>query len=314
MFRRARALALGVAVSLALVASPAPAQQVGATARQTATKPRPGARTCAQIRAATAARPIGRAIRGPTVEGITEYSLSNGLRVLLFPDPSKPTVTVNITYLVGSRHEAYGETGMAHLLEHLVFKGTPCHPNIPQELTERGANPNGTTWYRPHQLLRDLRRHRRQPGVGARPRGRPDGEQLHRQEGPRLRVHRGPQRVRNGRERSGRHPGGAGAVDRVPLAQLRQLDHRGPGRHRERTDRAAPGLLPEVLPAGQRDSGGRRQVRRGQDPPAHRAEVRPDPEARSRRRAEDLADLHARSRPGRRARGDPAPGRGCAGR
>jgi zinc protease len=83
-----------------------------------------------------------------TVEGITEYLLeSNGLRILLFPDLSKPTITVNVTYLVGSRHEGYGETGMAHLLEHLVFKGTPRHPNIPQELTERGARPNGTTWY-----------------------------------------------------------------------------------------------------------------------------------------------------------------------
>jgi len=75
--------------------------------------------------------------KGASVEGITEYNLSNGLRVLLFPDPSKPTITVNITYLVGSRHEGYGETGMAHLLEHLVFKGTPKHPNIPQELTEQ---------------------------------------------------------------------------------------------------------------------------------------------------------------------------------
>jgi zinc protease len=81
------------------------------------------------------------------VEGISEYRLENGLRVLLFPDASSPTTTVNITYLVGSRHEAYGETGMAHLLEHLVFKGTPRHPNIPQELTERGASPNGTTWF-----------------------------------------------------------------------------------------------------------------------------------------------------------------------
>ncbi len=81
-----------------------------------------------------------------SVEGITEYRLtSNGLKFLLFPDQSKPTITVNITYLVGSRHEAYGETGMAHLLEHLVFKGTPNHPNIPQELTEHGARPNGTT-------------------------------------------------------------------------------------------------------------------------------------------------------------------------
>jgi len=80
-----------------------------------------------------------------SVEGITEYKLQNGLRLLVFPDPSKPTVTVNITYLVGSRHEGTGEGGMAHLLEHMVFKGSPRHTNIPQELTEHGARPNGTT-------------------------------------------------------------------------------------------------------------------------------------------------------------------------
>ncbi|HKP87099.1 MAG TPA: pitrilysin family protein [Blastocatellia bacterium] len=79
------------------------------------------------------------------VEGITEYRLDNGLRVLLFPDQSKQIATVNVTYLVGSRHENYGETGMAHLLEHMVFKGTPRHRNIPQELTEHGTRPNGST-------------------------------------------------------------------------------------------------------------------------------------------------------------------------
>lgn len=82
-----------------------------------------------------------------SVEGITEYRLSNGLRILLFPDPSKSTITVNITYLIGSALEGYGETGMAHLLEHMVFKGTKKHPDIPQELTAHGARPNGTTWY-----------------------------------------------------------------------------------------------------------------------------------------------------------------------
>ncbi len=86
-------------------------------------------------------------VKGATVEGITEYTMSNGLRVLLFPDASKPTATVNLTVLVGSRHEGYGETGMAHLLEHMVFKGTPAHRNIPQELSERGASPNGSTWF-----------------------------------------------------------------------------------------------------------------------------------------------------------------------
>ena len=81
------------------------------------------------------------------VEGISEYRLPNGLRVLLAPDASKPTTTVNITYLVGSRHENYGETGMAHLLEHLVFKGTPSRGNIMQELGKRGMRFNGTTFY-----------------------------------------------------------------------------------------------------------------------------------------------------------------------
>ena len=80
-----------------------------------------------------------------SVEGITEYRLANGMQVLLFPDQSKPTITVNVTYKVGSRHEGYGESGMAHLLEHMVFKGSPKHKNIPAELTSHGASPNGTT-------------------------------------------------------------------------------------------------------------------------------------------------------------------------
>ncbi len=82
-----------------------------------------------------------------TVEGITEYRLQNGLRVLLFPDATKQVVSVNITYMVGSRHESYGETGMAHLLEHMLFKGTPRHGNIWKELRDRGASANATTHY-----------------------------------------------------------------------------------------------------------------------------------------------------------------------
>src|SRR5215475_8362909 len=80
-----------------------------------------------------------------TVEGITEYQFDNGLRVLLFPDNSQSKVTVNMTVLVGSRQEGYGETGMAHLLEHMVFKGTPKHPHVPKELQEHGAQFNGST-------------------------------------------------------------------------------------------------------------------------------------------------------------------------
>ncbi len=119
---------------LLTIAVPLAAQQPSAPARR-------------PTRATRAAPPAPAAVKGPTVEGITEYDLANGLRVLLFPDSSKPTITVNITYLVGSRNEGYGETGMAHLLEHMVFKGSPRHRDIPQELTAHGAQPNGSTWF-----------------------------------------------------------------------------------------------------------------------------------------------------------------------
>ncbi len=82
-----------------------------------------------------------------TVEGISEYRLDNGLRVLLMPDESRPTTTINITYFVGSKHESAGETGMAHLLEHMLFYGTPNHQDIKAEISERGGVANGTTWY-----------------------------------------------------------------------------------------------------------------------------------------------------------------------
>ncbi len=109
------------------------------------------------VSADTAAKPSAAAVTGSAaapgagiekvtaVEGIAEYRLSNGLRVLLFPDQSKPTITVNVTYLVGSRHENYGESGMAHLLEHLMFKGTPRNPSIVQQFNQRGMRMNGTT-------------------------------------------------------------------------------------------------------------------------------------------------------------------------
>ena len=118
------AAAFGLAALLMACASTAPAVEEPSAAAQTAT-----------------------ATEVASVEGITEYRLPNGLRFLLFPDQSKQQITVNITYLVGSRHEGYGETGMAHLLEHLVFRGSTDHPNIDDELSQRGAFANGTTWF-----------------------------------------------------------------------------------------------------------------------------------------------------------------------
>jgi zinc protease len=111
---------------------------------QAADVPQPAAR-----KADSATVGAVKAAKYTSVEGITEYRLPNGLRVLLAPDASKPTTTVNVTYLVGSRHENYGETGMAHLLEHLVFKGTPKLPGktIVQEFARRGMRMNGSTFY-----------------------------------------------------------------------------------------------------------------------------------------------------------------------
>jgi len=91
---------------------------------------------------AAAAEPPRRVV---SIEGVTEYRLANGLRILTIPDAGASTVGVHITYFVGSRHEGYGEKGMAHLLEHMLFKGTPRLGDIKAELTKRGARYNGTT-------------------------------------------------------------------------------------------------------------------------------------------------------------------------
>jgi len=82
-----------------------------------------------------------------TVEGIKAYELANGLQVLLMPDPSQTNITINIVYKVGSRHEGYGETGMAHLIEHMLFKQCGKFTDIKKAIADKGAFANGTTWY-----------------------------------------------------------------------------------------------------------------------------------------------------------------------
>ncbi len=93
---------------------------------------------------AQAALPTG-VTKGPSMGGITEYDYPNGLRVLLYPDAGEPKITLNVTYLVGSRHEGYGETGMAHLLEHMDFIETTSGRKIKDEIVAHAANWNGTT-------------------------------------------------------------------------------------------------------------------------------------------------------------------------
>ncbi len=99
------------------------------------------------LSAATLAQTLPQGVQKVTsIEGVTEYAFPNGLHVLLFPDNSKPKITVNVVYLVGSRNEGYGETGMAHLLEHMTFKSTKSGTEIFKDLTNRaGGNFNGQT-------------------------------------------------------------------------------------------------------------------------------------------------------------------------
>lgn len=80
-----------------------------------------------------------------SVEGVSEYKLANGLKVLLAPTAANALMTLHVTYLVGSVNEGLGEGGMAHLLEHMLFKGTPTNKDIPALLRERGANANADT-------------------------------------------------------------------------------------------------------------------------------------------------------------------------
>ncbi|MGA9213529.1 M16 family metallopeptidase [Kaistella sp.] len=81
------------------------------------------------------------------IEGIKEYSLTNGMKVLLIPDGSQSNMVVNIVYNVGSKDEGYGEKGMAHLLEHMLFKSTKNLGDIKKQLSDKGGAANGTTYY-----------------------------------------------------------------------------------------------------------------------------------------------------------------------
>ena len=226
--------------------------------------------------------PAGHVTRVTTVEGITEYRLDNGLQVLLFRDPSKATITVNMTYLVGSVDESYGETGMAHLLEHMLFKGSTKFPDILAAIRSHGAQFNGTTsWDRTNyfetfdaneanlEWALDLESDRMINAFVAqkRPRHRDDGR---------------AQRVRARREQPDRRAVRARDVHRLSVARLRQVADRQPQRHRERADPALAGVLPPALPARQRRARHRGPLRGAARARADRPVLRRDSASRAR--------------------------------
>ncbi len=184
-----------------------------------------------------------------SIEGITEYHFENGFRVLLFPDQSKPLVTVNLTVFVGSRHEGYGEAGMAHLLEHMVFKGTPAHPKIPKLLTERGARFNGTTWVDRTNYYETLPASAENLEFAIQLEADRMVNSYHQRRRPGFGNVRGAQRVRAGRKQPFHGSQPANDVGGVPVAQLRAIDHWQPGGHRARARLKTQTVLHQILSA-----------------------------------------------------------------
>jgi len=91
-----------------------------------------------------ASKPV-QAVLDAQAGGFSSYLLPNGFKIILAPYPSAPNVRVELLVKTGSKLEGYGETGMAHLLEHMLFKSAGPRQDIKSDLTTLGASWNGTT-------------------------------------------------------------------------------------------------------------------------------------------------------------------------
>ena len=238
-----------------------------------------------------------------SVEGITEYAYPNGLHVLLFPDTSKPKVTVNVTYLVGSRQEGYGETGMAHLLEHLMFRETKTRTNIKKELTDHGAQMNGSTaWDRTNYFetvtaTDENLRWALELEADRMVNTRVEKEILDKE----MTV------VRNEFEMGENSPVNIMFERLLETAYIWHAYGHLPIGSRSDIENVpideSGGVLPEVLPARRRGADHRRQVRPDHDAAVGGGHARPDSAAG----AHAGGDLHGRAHAGWRALGDVAP-------
>ena len=89
----------------------------------------------------------GQSPTAPTVS-FTDERIGNGLRLIMSRDPLAPVAAVNIWYNVGSRHEVPGQTGLAHLFEHMMFQGSRHVAKAEhfRLISGAGGTLNGTTW------------------------------------------------------------------------------------------------------------------------------------------------------------------------
>ncbi len=178
------------------------------------------------------------------------FTLANGLDVVVIPDRRTPVVTQMIWYKVGSADETPGKSGLAHFLEHLMFKGTNAHPagEFSQLVSRIGGNENAFTSYDYTGI----------PSAAAGP-ARSDGRR-----GDRYRPRAA------GRERTGRARRGAEEYTRVATIPTRgsPSNHGAPSQHpygrpviagaaSSKLERETRWLLPPLLCAEQRDAGDR---------------------------------------------------------
>ncbi len=87
------------------------------------------------------------AVHAAQAPPVSEATLDNGLRILVLEDHRSPIATVQTWYRVGSRNEIPGATGLAHFLEHMMFKGTPAHGKgqFARIVEENGGQDNAFT-------------------------------------------------------------------------------------------------------------------------------------------------------------------------
>ncbi len=129
---------IGAASLLALSLTACAAQPV-----ETASVPAPAVAALADAQPA----PVSELVKAVDIP-FEEFTLDNGLRVLIHTDRKAPIVGVTTYYRVGSKHEPRGRTGFAHLFEHLMFGGSENVPNFDIPLEGAGSTPtNGSTWY-----------------------------------------------------------------------------------------------------------------------------------------------------------------------
>ena len=245
----------------------------------------------------TDAAPFGRTEGGGPE--VSSFALDNGLDVVVIPDRRVPVVTHMVWYRNGSADDPLGQSGIAHFLEHLMFKGTERHPagEFSQVVSALGGQENAFTSFDYTAYFQRVAKEH----LGTMMEFEADRmiglvlDDAVVAPGARRGAGRAPHA---GRDRSrgaavGGHGGGA-----VRAPSLRHPDHRLDARDRDARPRARARLLPPLLHARERHPGGRRRRRRRRGPPAGGGHLRAGGAARRASRSAGARASPSRAPPG----------------